>query len=127
MKNTQNFDIQIESVEGDKLINNFIVSQLNRNKNDQSENKFDISINTIYKKIINSKDATGTTASYQLNATTELNIKKKDIYQKIIITEKFIMDKNENAFNENSYERSIKQTFASSIVRKIISKLSLMK
>ncbi len=125
--NIQDFDIQIQTVEGDRLINNLIVSQLNRNKNDQSENKINIDINTKYKKTIYSKDSTGATASYELNVVSEFNINKKDINQKIVITEKFIMNKNENAFDENNYERTIKQTFASSIAQKITLKLNSIK
>jgi hypothetical protein len=125
--NIQDFDIQIQTVEGDRLINNLIVSQLNRNKNDQSENKINIDINTKYKKTIYSKDSTGATANYELNVVSEFNINKKDINQKIVITEKFIMNKNENAFDENNYERTIKQTFASSIAQKITLKLNSIK
>jgi hypothetical protein len=123
-KNIQNFDIQIQIIEGDRLINNLVISQLNRNKNDQSENKINIDIDTKYKKTIYSRDATGAVVSYELNAVSEFNLTKKDISQSIVIAEKFIMDKNDNAFDENNYERTIKKTFASSIAQKIILKLN---
>ena len=123
----QNFNIQIQSIEGDRLINNVIVSQLNRTKNDQSENKFIINITTNYKKVINSKEATGAIASYELNAVSEFKVIKKEVSQKIIIAEKFIMDKNVNAFDEDNYERTIKQRFATTIAQKIISRLNSLK
>ena len=123
-RNIQDFDIQIKTVEGDRLINNLILAQLNRSQNDQSKNQIDIDINTTYLKIINSKDATGAIASYELSVTSEFNIIKKNINKKIVLKEKFVMDKNENAFDENNYERTIKKTFASSLAQQIILKLN---
>ena len=123
-RNIQDFDIQIKTVEGDRLINNLILAQLNRSQNDQSKNQIDIDINTTYLKIINSKDATGAIASYELSVISEFNINKKNINKKIVLKEKFVMDKNENAFDENNYERTIKKTFASSIAQQIILKLN---
>ena len=123
-RNIQDFDIQIKTVEGDRLINNLILAQLTRSQNDQSKNPIDIDINTTYLKIINSKDATGAIASYELSVTSEFNIIKKNINKKIVLKEKFVMDKNENAFDENNYERTIKKTFASSIAQQIILKLN---
>ena len=123
-RNIQDFDIQIKTVEGDRLINNLILAQLNRSQNDQSKNQIDIDINTTYLKIINSKDATGAIASYELSVTSEFNIIKKNINKKIVLKEKFVMDKNENTFDENNYERTIKKTFASSIAQQIILKLN---
>ena len=72
------YDIQVENVVGDRLINNFIVSQLNRNNNDTSINKIKININTEYNKTINSKDATGAASSYELVTITMLDITKNN-------------------------------------------------
>jgi hypothetical protein len=127
IRNIQDFNIQIEVIEGDRLINNLVISQLNRNKNEKSENKINININTKYTKTIYSRDATGAVASYELNVVSEFNLTKKDVSQNIVIIEKFIMDKNDNAFDENNYERTIKKTFASSIAQKIILKLNSIK
>jgi len=123
----QNFDIKMQSIIGDRLINNLIVSELNRNRNFQSEKKIFIDINTNYEKLIYSKDATGATASYQLNVISEIDIKYNNITQKIITNEKFIMDKNNNSFEEKNYEKTIKRSFASSITQKILLKLNSIK
>jgi hypothetical protein len=123
----QNFDIKMQSIIGDRLINNLIVSELNRNKNYQSAKKIFIDINTNYEKLIYSKDATGATASYQLNVISEIDIKYNNITQKIITNEKFIMDKNNNSFEEKNYEKTIKRSFASSITQKILLKLNSIK
>jgi hypothetical protein len=127
IQDIQNFDLKVETVEGDNFINNLILSKLNRVRNDQSEDKVTINIYTKYDKVINSKDATGATASYELYVTSTFNINRKNINKKIVINEKFIMDKFDNKFDEDSYERTIKKTFASSIVQKIILKINSIK
>ena len=118
------YDIQVENVVGDRLINNFIVSQLNRNNNDTSINKIKININTEYNKTINSKDATGAASSYELVTITMLDITKNNKTDRLVITKKFILDKNDNSVDQNNYERTIKETFASSIVKQLRFKLN---
>ena len=123
VSNSQKVDINIQSVEGDRLINNQIVSELNRIDDNLSEDKFNININTVYSKSTNSKDTTGATSSYQLDVVSEITIGSKDSIEKINITEKFIMDKNNNTIDERNYERTIKKTFASLIVKQVLTKL----
>jgi len=123
VSNSQKVDINIQSVEGDRLINNQIVSELNRIDDNLSENKFNININTLYNKSISSKDTTGATSSYQLDVVSEITIGSKDSIEKIKITEKFIMDKNNNTIDERNYERTVKKTFASLIVKQVLTKL----
>lgn len=123
VSNSQKIDINIQSVEGDRLINNQIVSELNRIDDNLSEDKFNININTVYSKNTNSKDTTGATSSYQLDVVSEITIGSKDSIEKINITEKFIMDKNDNTIDERNYERTIKKTFASLIVKQVLAKL----
>ena len=123
ISDSQKIDINIQSIEGDRLINNQIVSELNRIDNNLSEYKFNIKINTLYNKSISSKDTTGATSSYQLDVISEITIGNKDSIEKINITEKFIMDKNVNTIDERNYERTIKKTFASLIVKQVLTKL----
>ena len=103
LSDSQKIDINIQSIEGDRLINNQIISQLNRIDDDKSKNKFNIDINTLYNKSISSKDTTGATSSYQLDVVSEIIIGSKDSVEKINITEKFIMDKNVNTVDERNY------------------------
>ena len=63
ISDSQKIDINIQSIEGDRLINNQIVSELNRIDDNLSKNKFNININTLYNKSISSKDATGATST----------------------------------------------------------------
>ena len=118
------YDIEIGKIEGDRLINNIIVSQLNRRSNEQSTNKIKININTEYKKIINSKNATGAASSFELVSRTLINITKNSKSHEMIVTKKFVMDKNDNSIDQNNYERTVKENFASSIIEQLRFKLS---
>ncbi len=118
------YHVKIGNVEGDRLINNLIVSQLNRNNNESSLKKINIDINTEYKKIINSKNATGAAASYELVSITLIDITKDNKTERLVVNKKFIIDKIDNSFDQNNYERTVKETFASSIVEKLRYKLN---
>jgi len=122
-----NYDVKIGNVEGDRLINNLIISQLNINNNETSINKVNININTEYKKVINSKNATGAASSYELVSVTLIDITKNEKTERLVITKKFIMDKNDNSFDQDNYEKTIKETFASSIVEQLRYKLNSLK
>ena len=118
------YHVKIGNVEGDRLINNLIVSQLNRNNNESSLKKINIDINTEYKKIINSKNATGAAASYELVSITLIDITKDNKTERLVVNKKFIIDKIDNSFDQNNYERTVKETFASSIVEQLRYKLN---
>ena len=119
-----NYDVKIGNVEGDRLINNLIISQLKINNNETSINKVNININTEYKKVINSKNATGAASSYELVSVTLIDITKNEKTERLVITKKFIKDKNDNSFDQDNYEKTIKENFASSIVEQLRYKLN---
>jgi len=123
--NNSNLNFSIEQVNyiGDRELNNFLKTNLNRYKNEKIENKIYIEAKSEYRKIILSKDTTGEATSYQLEAEVIFLIKPSN--NKIKITEKKIMDKMNDKFEENVYERSIKQNFASSIADKLSSRLMI--
>ena len=126
-KEMNSFSVDINEIFGDRLINNLISNQLNQSEDKLSANKITLNINTTYKKIINSKDATGAAASYELSVITKLNVSNKNNNKNYQFDERFIMDKNENLIDEKNYERTIKQSFASSIASKIILELNSFK
>ena len=78
------------SYTGDRELNNFLKTNLDQYKNEKVDNKIYIEANSIYKKIILSKDKTGEVTSYQLEAEVIFLI--KPLNKKINITEKKIMD-----------------------------------
>jgi outer membrane lipopolysaccharide assembly protein LptE/RlpB len=118
LKNTNvNFSIEQVTYEGDRDLNNFLKTNLNQYKNQNVDNKITIEVDSIYRKIILSKDGTGEVANYQLEAEVLFLIKPSN--KKIKITEKKIMDSMDDKFEEARYERTIKQNFASSISNKL--------
>ena len=117
LKNTNvNFSIEQVTYEGDRDLNNFLKTNLNQYKN-KNGYKINIEVNSIYRKVILSKDGTGKIANYQLEAEVLFLIKPSN--KKIKITEKKIMDSMDDKFEEARYERTIKQNFASSISNKL--------
>ena len=117
LKNTNvNFSIEQVTYEGDRDLNNFLKTNLNQYKN-KNANKINIEVNSIYRKVILSKDGKGEVANYQLEAEVLFLIEPSN--KKIKITEKKIMDSMDDKFEEARYERTIKQNFASSISNKL--------
>ena len=121
--NNSNLNFSIEQVNyiGDRELNNFLKTNLNRYKNEKIENKIYIEANSIYKKSVLSKNAAGEITNYQLEAEVIFLI--MPLNKEIKITEKKIMDSKSDKFEEARYERSIKQNFAFSISNKLSSEL----
>ena len=119
-----NFSIEQIDYLGDRELNNFLKINLNKYKNIESDNKIFIEVNSNYEKIILSKDKAGKVTNYQLLANVIFLI--KPINKEIIITEKIIMDSKTDKFEEDRYERTMKQNFASSISNKLRSELTII-
>ena len=116
-----NFSIEQVNYTGDRELNNFLKINLNKLKNEKNDNKIYIDANSIYKKTVLSKDGAGEVTNYQLEA--EVIFLVKPLNKKIIIKEKKNMNSMDDKFEEATKERSIKQSFASSISNKLSSEL----
>jgi len=116
-----NYSIEQINYEGDRELNNFLKINLNQYKNEKNKNKIYIEANSIFEKIVLSKNGAGDITSYQLKA--EVIFLVKPLNKKIKITEKKIMNIMDDKFEEARYERSTKQSFASSISNKLSSEL----
>ena len=118
-----NINFSIEQIEftGDRDLNNFLKINLDRYKNQRKDNKISLDVETKYEKNILSKDGTGKISSYQLKAEAIFIIKSTN--KKIRIKEKKILESNDDKFEEAKNEKSIKQSFASSLSNKFISEL----
>ena len=118
LKNTDvNFSIEQVNYTGDRDLNNFLRTNLSQYKNSNVDNKIYVEANSIYRKIILSKDGAGEVTNYQLEAEVIFLIKPSN--KKIKITEKKIMDNMNDKFEEDRFERTTKQNFASSISNKL--------
>jgi len=122
LKNSNvNFSVEQVNYTGDRELNNFLKTNLNKFKNEKNDNKIYIEANSIYKKIVLSKDSAGEVTNYQLEAEVIFLIKPLD--KKIIIKEKKNMNSMNDKFEEARKERLIKQSFASSISSKLTSEI----
>ena len=121
--NNVNFSIEQVNFIGDRELNNFLKINLNKYKNEEVNNKIFIEVTSEYNKIILSKDSAGEVTNYQLEANVVFLIKSTN--KVIKISEKKIMENMSDKFEETKYESSVKQSFASSITNKLISKIMI--
>jgi len=124
-QNNTNINYSIEQVDysGDRELNNFLKSNLNKYKNEKIDKKIFIEVNSSYKKNILTKDGTGKITSYELEAVIIFLI--QPLNKKIQIIEKKIMNSMDDKFEETRQERIIKQSFVSSISNKLISEINI--
>ena len=124
-QNNTNINYSIEQVDytGDRELNNFLKSNLNKYKNEKINKKIFIEVNSIYKKNILTKDGSGKITSYELEAVVIFLI--QPLNKKIQIIEKKIMNSMDDKFEETRQERIIKQSFVSSISNKLISEINV--
>ena len=119
----KNINFSIEQIEytGDRDLNNYLKTNLDKYRDEKNNNKIFMQAETKYEKNVFSKDSTGKISSYQLKVKTIFLIKSTN--KKIIIIEKKIINTMDDKFEETRYEKSIKQNFAYSISNKLISEL----
>ena len=122
--NNKNLNIQnIKIISGDRKINMHLQRNLKRYQQNNSENSFDIIINTNYEKKTISKNTAGASATYQLKATVNFEIQYKDTKDNVSYIETFNIDNSSDDFENRSYEGTVKENFANSISQKLIFKL----
>ena len=123
--NNNNINFSIEKVDytGDRELNNFLKINLAKYKNQEVDNKIFIEAKSNYEKNILSKDSTGKVTSYKLEAEVIFSIKSNN--KKIKINEKKIIDSIDDKFEEARLEKSVKQSFASSISSKLLTELTI--
>ena len=123
--NNNNINFSIEKIDytGDRELNNFLKINLAKYKNQKVDNKIFIEAQSNYEKNILSKDSTGKVTSYKLEAEVIFSIKSHN--KKIKINEKKIIDSIDDKFEEARLEKSVKQSFASSISSKLLTELTI--
>ena len=122
VKNTNNnFSIENVIYNGDKELNNFLKTNLNQYKNEGANKKVYIEAISKYEKIILTKNTTGKITNYKLIAEVTFLIKSTG--RKINIIEERVINTMDDKFEEARKEKAIKQSFASSISKKLTSEL----
>ena len=125
-KNNYNILIEELNFTGDRKLNNFLKSNLNRYRsNDNASKKISLEVLTNYQKVTLSKDLTGKVNRYELIADVTFTIMPNN--QKLVFNQSKIMENMSNKTDEKDYENSTKQTFANIITNELIYKLAEMK
>ena len=119
----KNINISLEKLNftGDRTINNYLRSNLNRYKDKNSTKKIFLDVETDYKKNHLSKDSSGAINKYELIVKVTFTINPGN--KKIEFVQKKIMENMNNKFDEKDYETSAKQTLANIIADELIQKL----
>jgi hypothetical protein len=125
--NKSNYRIIITDLSGDKKLNQYIVQNLKRNSQKNSNEIVSIKISSEYSKKILAKNTLGSTTDYQARAITKFEINKNGNVEKLEVSEKFNYQKISDSYEEKSYEQTIKRNLASSISQKLILRLSIIK
>jgi len=121
--NKTKIKINILSTQGDKRINNLLISDIKKISRNDFEKEFDIRIETNFNKLITAKDSKGVASNYQLKVITKFEIVKQNEIKFLSFEEKIDIRNNSNLFEQKKYENNIKITFAKSIIDKLIEKL----
>ena len=121
-KNNNNFSIEQINFSGERELNNFLKIGLMRYQN-SNDKKFFIDVESEFSKIILTKDKTGKITNYELIEDVTFKLKSN---KKIEFSEKKIIEKLDNNFEQTKQERAVKQIFATSMINKLITQLSLI-
>ena len=125
-KNVQEQDLKIKftNLSGDTNFNNLLKLQLIEYLNNESENEYQLSINSIYSKKDYAKDATGKASEFQLNLDVEINVEYKGKKKTFLLSERFLTNASDDKFKQKNYDETILKNFAESIKDKLILRLS---
>ena len=115
---TNNTEIKIISMSGDKEINNYLSKELEK-KSKASSEKIEVIINTNFSKRILAKDTKSFATDYELQVIGNFELKKDDKSKSIKITEKFRYKNLNDNYEQKNYEKMIKLNLAQIIISKL--------
>lgn len=120
---SQNFKINIVEATGNIEMNNLIKNEIKLYSSKDATNIYNLKINTKYLKEALTKDSAGLITDYKLSVTSTFTIDLKEKTQVIEIKETINIKNQSDSFEQNTYEKNIKRSFASSIREKLISEI----
>ena len=115
---TNNTEIKIISMSGDKEINNYLSKELEK-KSKASSEKMEIIINTNFSKRVLAKDTKSFATDYELQVIGNFELKKDDKSKTIKITEKFRYKNLNDNYEQKNYEKMIKLNLSKMIISKL--------
>ena len=119
----QNFEINIIEAKGNSEMNNLIKNEIKLYSDKDTANIYNLKINTKYLKEALTKDSAGLITDYKLSVTSIFTIDLKEKTQVIELKETINIKNQSDSFEQNTYEKNIKRSFASSIREKLISEI----
>ena len=117
------FQISVKEVQGDRGMNNLIKNELRLYSNKKSTNIYNIKVNTNYKKDTLTKNSSGIITDYSLSVISVFVINFNENTEIVKFEENINIKNQADTFEQKIYEENIKRNFASSIRRKLISKI----
>ena len=122
-----NFSITVDEINGDRKINNLIKSKLNTYNSNDAEKKYNIDINSKYKKDIIAKDTTGAATEYKLTVNASFKVNSNSYNKEFVFQESFNMKNISDKLEEQDYEENIQSNLVNIIIRKLVLQLSVAK
>ena len=120
-----NFKIESVTFDGDQELNNYVNIGLKKYISKESDNtSYKISSLSKYSKQAQSKDAKGNIQSFKVDSSITFKVTGNNQSFNLIYSEQSDLNNSDDTFELKSYESSIKQNFASSMVEKLILDLS---
>ena len=128
-KTDSNFSITNLEIDGNFQMKNIIESRLNMSSVRDSSKKYELEINTFYDRVSIVKDMKGTTTDLKLVANLNYSLMKSEINTKNIkksgsFSESIIIQKKENNYEQNNYERIVIKNLSEQLANKLIFYLS---
>ena len=115
-----NFNIGEIKIANKNKFNSIIKNNLKNVSNNESQNKFDLIINSEKKRIISSKDAKGNPELLTMIISIEVQIVKDNVIKnKKSFSENFSYSNNSNKFSLAQYEKDIEKNLINKIVENI--------
>ena len=119
-----NFNIDEIKITNKNRFNAIIENNLRNISNNESQNIFDLIINSERKKIVSSKDAKGNPQLLTMIISVEVQIVKNNmIKNKKVFSQNFSYSNNSNKFSLAQYEKNIEKNLINKIIENINSYL----
>ena len=115
-----NFNIGEIKITGKNKFNSIIKNNLKNISNNESQNKFDLIINSEKKRIVSSKDAKGNPQLLTMIISVEVQIIKDNVIKnKKNFSQNFSYSNNSNKFSLAQYEKEIEKNLINKIIENI--------
>lgn len=121
------FNFNIVDIKGDNEMNNLVFSNLKKYSNLNSNEIFNLKINTNYTKEDFIKNKKGEVTTFLIKKEISFQVSNNEINKSFEFTDQLKTKNNSDKFEFKKYEKSIKNNFINSKINELILKLSSLK